>query len=665
MGDTEQTAPVPSELVRAHVARVLRSETFSKAPSLRRLLSYVVDQSVDGRADSVKEYSIGVEVFGRGESFDPRADTIVRVQARRLRSKLGEYYAVAGFADGIEIEVPKGGYLPRFRPVPESARHRLPAPGPGYRWGADDGDSGAASGPLRLHAMPVPRTSLIGRELEVATLRGFLRSADIRLLTMTGPGGSGKTRLALEVASHVAEDFPGGVCFVGLGSVTDIADVGSKLAQALGLRRIDSGLIEEALREHVRTSVRERTLIVLDNFEQLLPAAPLLAALVESTPALTLLVTSRLVLHVSGEQCFDVPPLRVPDLSTSPPVHVLAESPAVALFVRQARSGQASFELTAENAPAIAEICARLDGLPLAIELAAARIRVLSPSQIRARLESRLDLLVAGSRDLPVRQQTLRQAIDWSHELLTPSETRLFRRLAVFAGPCTLEGAEAVCSPQQDLDTGVLEGMSSLVDKSLIHQVDEDHGELRFAMLETVREYALEQLDASGERAATHRAHAAYCIVLAEEGSGPITAAARADWLARCQREHDNHRAALEYLIGADDSAWALRLALALFEYLGSGRAPVGGVRALRGDPAAAEHGGANPGAGHGHRVRRPPRARLRVVAPGRGSPRHLPRSGRSEGRGRPVEQPGRQPALSRRLRRCTLLARAEREHLS
>ena len=307
--------------------------------------------------------------------------------------------------------------------------------------------------------------------------------------------------------------------------------------------------------------------MVLDNFEQLLPAAPLVAALVESTPALTLLVTSRSVLHVSGEQCFDVPPLRVPDLSTSPPVQVLAESPAVALFVQRARSGQASFELTAENAPTIAEICARLDGLPLAIELAAARIRVLSPSQILARLESRLDLLVAGSRDLPVRQQTLRQAIDWSHELLTPSETRLFRRLAVFAGPCTLEGAEAVCHPQQDLDTVVLEGMSSLVDKSLIHQVDEDHGELRFAMLETVREYALEQLDASGERAATQRAHAAYCIVLAEEGSGPITVAARADWLARCQREHDNHRAALEYLIGADDSAWALRLALALFEY--------------------------------------------------------------------------------------------------
>ena len=262
-----------------------------------------------------------------------------------------------------------------------------------------------------------------------------------------------------------------------------------------------------------------------------------------------------------------MPPLPVPDLARLPPLETLATVPAVALFVRQAAARQPSFALTSENAATIAAICARLDGLPLAIELAAARSRVLSPLQIRARLESRLDLLVGGGRDLPARQQTLRQAIAWSHELLTEAEKQLFRRLAVFAGSCTLEGAEAVCNPRQDTELSVLEGMSSLVDKSLIQQVDEAHGELRFAMLETVREYALEQLDASGEHPVTRRAHAAYCIVLAEEGLGPLTPVQREEWLARCQREHDNHRAALDHLIGTHDSEWALRLACALSDY--------------------------------------------------------------------------------------------------
>jgi predicted ATPase len=566
--ETERPRLAP-ELVRAHVARVLESEVFSKAPSLRRLLSYVADLTVQGRADTVKEYSLGVEVFDRGDSFDPKADTIVRVQARRLRSKLEAYYAIEGFADGIVIELPRGGYVPKFLPAPLPPERPAPDAGPAWKTFGDPGQSRPAELPTARQAwsLPVPRTALIGRESEVATILSFLRSAECRFLTLTGPGGSGKTRLALQVASEAAGDFPGGVVFVGLGSVTDPADVGAKLAQTLGLRRIESGSVDDALREHARTSIHARTLIVVDNFEQLLPAASLLAALVDATAAVSLLITSRAVLHVSGEQCFHVPPLRVPDLARLPPVERLAESPAVALFVRRARASQASFALTAENASTIADICARLDGLPLAIELAAARIRILSPVQIRARLESRLELLTCGGCDLPVRQQTLRQAIDWSHDLLTPSEKRLFRRLAVFAGSCTLEGAEAVCNPRQDLETGVLDSMSSLVDQSLIRQVDEAHGELRFAMLETVREYALEQLDLSGERAATQRAHAAYCIVLAEEGSGPLTAGPRADWLARCHSEHDNHRAALEHLIGTDDGAWALRLALALFEY--------------------------------------------------------------------------------------------------
>jgi predicted ATPase len=266
-----------------------------------------------------------------------------------------------------------------------------------------------------------------------------------------------------------------------------------------------------------------------------------------------------------------VPPLPVPDMGHLPPLAALRHNPAIALFVRQAAARQPAFTLTADNASAIAEICVRLDGLPLAIELAAARVRILAPTQILVRLERRLALLVGGGRDLPVRQQTLRQAIDWSHELLSDTERRLFRRLAVFAGSCTVEGAEAVCNARQDPDLSVLDGMSSLVDKSLLHHVDTApdaaHGEPRFAMLETVREYALEQLAASGEEPVTRRAHAAYGIVLAEEGLGPLSAAQRDDWLASCQREHDNLRASLDHLISTGDAEWALRLALALSDY--------------------------------------------------------------------------------------------------
>ena len=270
-----------------------------------------------------------------------------------------------------------------------------------------------------------------------------------------------------------------------------------------------------------------------------------------------------------------------------PSVEVLSQYPAVALFVQRAVAAKPDFELNRENAPAVTEICARLDGLPLAIELAAARVKVLSPSSMRTRLTSRLQLLTGGARDMPQRQQTLRAAMDWSYDLLSAAEQKLFRRLSVFAGGCTLEGAEAVCDTKGDLDLDMLDGMASMVDKSLVQQVEQAKGESRFVMLETIREYALEKLEASGEEASTKRAHAAYCLVLAEEEATEQSGAEGAEWLERFALEHDNFRAALEWLTETGDAEWGLRLGAALFrfwemrEYLAEGRRWLGKLLTL------------------------------------------------------------------------------------
>ncbi len=274
-------------------------------------------------------------------------------------------------------------------------------------------------------------------------------------------------------------------------------------------------------------------LLLLDNFEHLIQAAPTVAELLAMGPNLKILVTSRAALHVYGEHEFPVPPLALPDSRSMPPVEVLSQYPAVALFVQRAVAAKPDFELNRENASAVTEICARLDGLPLAIELAAARVKVLSPSSMRTRLASRLQLLTGGARDLPQRQQTLRAAIDWSYDLLSAAEQKLFRRLSVFVGGCNLEGVEAVCDTKGDLDLDLLDGMASMVDKSLVQQVEQANGESRFVMLETIREYALEKLEASGEEALTKRAHAAYCLVLAEEEATEQSGAEGAEWLER------------------------------------------------------------------------------------------------------------------------------------
>jgi predicted ATPase/DNA-binding winged helix-turn-helix (wHTH) protein len=431
-----------------------------------------------------------------------------------------------------------------------------------------------AKTPGKRHGLPKPRTSLVGREQEVAEVAELLLRSDVRLLSLTGPGGAGKTRLSVAVAEAIADRFPAGVQFVSLASITDHRLVATALANALEIQQVANRTIPQLIGDELQNS--GPFLLVLDNFEQVLPAATLVAETLETCPSLKILATSRSCLRIYGEQEFPVAPL--------------APNSAVELFAQRAASVWPDFAITPENVPAVQEICLRLDGLPLAIELAAARTKVLSPSAILERLESRLQLLTGGALDLPERQQTLRKAIDWSHDLLNEAERRLFRRLSVFPGGCTLEAAEAVCNTARDLGIDVFEGLSSLVDKNLVQQMDRAEAEPRFVMLETIRVYALDRLIESGEQSAARRAHAAYCLVLAEEGNPVLPPEDRARWLVQCDVEIDNFRFALDWLFQSGELDWALRLSVALFrfwdmrEHLTEGRSRLETVLDMAGD---------------------------------------------------------------------------------
>jgi predicted ATPase/Tfp pilus assembly protein PilF/DNA-binding XRE family transcriptional regulator len=392
--------------------------------------------------------------------------------------------------------------------------------------------------------LPAPPTPLIGREQEVARACTLLRQEEVRLLTLSGPAGVGKTRLGLAVAAAVHSEFADGVFLVTLAPIDDASLVAPTIAQALGLREQGDRPLGETLAEHLRV---RQLLLLLDNFEHVAGAAPQLAELLATCPRLTLLVTSRAAVRIRGEHVLPVPPLTLPDATTFPPLDGLARVPAVALFLQRARAARPDFALTPENAQVVAAICRRLDGLPLALELAAARISLLPPHEILARLERRLLLLTGGPHDLPARQQTLRNALAWSYDILPASEQALFRRLSVFAGGCTLAAAEAIAAATGHLSLDVVEGLASLVDQSLLWRQEGIGGESRIGMLETMREYAHEWLEASGEQATAERAHAAYYLAFAERAEPELVGPEQVIWLQRLEAEHDNLRAALHW----------------------------------------------------------------------------------------------------------------------
>jgi predicted ATPase/class 3 adenylate cyclase len=443
----------------------------------------------------------------------------------------------------------------------------------------------------RPNNLPLPAASLIGRTAELASVVDLVRAR--RLVTLTGPGGTGKTRLALAAAHHLLADFADGAYFVALEDARDRPAVAASIAMTLGVREKYDRDLEQGVRDFVE---HRKLVLVLDNFEQVVEAgAPLLTELLAVSSELHIVVTSRAVLRVGGEQEFSVPPLDVPDPRELPPLRVLGQVEAIALFVQRARAVAPGFAVTDDNARAVTEISQRIDGLPLGIELAAARIKLLSPAAILDRLERRLPVLTATARDMPARQRTLHATIDWSYELLDAAERRLLARLSVFAGGWTLDAAEEVCNPGRELGIDMLDGLSSLVDKSLVRPLGDDgtgaSPEPRFSLLQVIREFAAEKLDEEPEAEAVRRRHAEWVLRLAEAARPELRLNNLRRWQHRLRREEENLRTALRWALERGEDEIGLRTASAVWDfwhYWAEVREGIGWLESLIALPAAA-----------------------------------------------------------------------------